>query len=247
MFDLDNRTRGQLVFSSVDLESQLEAIRSILRRNARASNEHDSLVVELNDSAKNAPNSEHGAHLIDRAVDAFHMGIFHDAANSMAAVGMLAPLIETMMDRLFREFSKKFERNPNSPRFRLGDEYWNPRQYAASSAKNDRQDIILGFKQLAQEIGIDEFFDPQLNSTLEALFAYRNKMFHNGFEWPPGLRASFARRILDEGWDRWFSRATSGDDPWIFYMNSAFIEHCLEHVEQLVLSAGRFHRKAFEE
>ena len=29
----------------------------------------------------------------------------------------------------------------------------------------------------------------------------------------------------------WFSKATSDDEPWMFYMTSAFVDHCLEMAE----------------
>jgi len=34
----------------------------------------------------------------------------------------------------------------------------------------------------------------------QALFAYRNKMLHNRFEWQKAERKAFARRILAEVW-----------------------------------------------
>jgi hypothetical protein len=58
---------------------------------------------------------------------------------------------------------------------------------------------------------------------LEALFEYRNYMFHNGFEWPQARCAQFAARIDKSGWQDWFSTFTRGGEPWIFYMTEAFI------------------------
>ena len=70
--------------------------------------------------------------------------------------------------------------------------------------------------------------------TLAALFAYRNKMFHNGFEWPMKERHKFSEEIQRRGWPpEWFKKSTSGDQPWIFYMSADFIQHCLDTIDQV--------------
>jgi hypothetical protein len=51
-----------------------------------------------------------------------------------------------------------------------------------------------------------------LEPVLEALFEYRNRVLHSGFEWPPENRAKFENRI--KAWPAgWFECATSGDKP----------------------------------
>jgi len=60
-------------------------------------------------------------------------------------------------------------------------------------------------------------------------------MFHLGFEWPMAERHAFAARIQSEGWPAdWFSCATSGDEPWIFYMSDIFITHMLSTTEAVL-------------
>ena len=57
-------------------------------------------------------------------------------------------------------------------------------------------------------------------------------MLHVGVEWPPKERENFANTIKDAEWPvDWFSIATSGDQPWMFYMSKIFIEHCIESVQ----------------
>ncbi|MBS0235167.1 MAG: hypothetical protein JSR99_17000 [Proteobacteria bacterium] len=244
MFQFSDRTRGDFVFIDANLELHLIGIRAILERNRKSEADYSESIRRLEAAAKNAPHGEYGQHLIDRAVDAMHLGVYHDAANSMAAVGMLAPLIESLFVHLFRKFGDRITRSKTGRRARFSPgKYWDPRWYAATKDVKDRQDILLGIKQLAKEIGLDAFLPVSHQATVSALFAYRNNMFHNGFEWPTEKRNAFARKIIAEGWADWFSSATTGDEPWIFYMTEQFIAHCLEYIDELVLSAGRFHRK----
>ena len=68
-----------------------------------------------------------------------------------------------------------------------------------------------------------------LEPTLSALFAYRNKMFHGGFEWSSEELKSFERKLSENRWPPdWFSWAIFGDEPWMCYMTSDFISHCLD-------------------
>ena len=74
-----------------------------------------------------------------------------------------------------------------------------------------------------------------------ALTAYRNSMFHNGFEWPLAERQMFGELIAAEGWpDGWFKKSTTGGVPWIFYMSDEFIAHGLEVIDQLLEGVGRY-------
>ena len=75
--------------------------------------------------------------------------------------------------------------------------------------------------------------------TLEALFRYRNNMFHNGFEWPDAKIESFAaeRSKWPEGW---FEIAERNDKPWLFYMSPQFCTHCVTTVDGIIDGTGRY-------
>jgi hypothetical protein len=80
-----------------------------------------------------------------------------------------------------------------------------------------------------------------LEPVLQALFEYRNKMFHRGFEWPSVEREQFERKRASWPSD-WFSMAVSGQEPWIFYLTEAFIEHCLDIIHSVLVGIGAFAR-----
>ena len=77
--------------------------------------------------------------------------------------------------------------------------------------------------------------------TIKALFLYRNRMFHLGFEWPPKARENFAKTVRESEWPTdWFGKATIDDQPWMFYMSKTFIAHCLTSIEQIAIGINEF-------
>ena len=95
--------------------------------------------------------------------------------------------------------------------------------------------------QLAAAIGLTPHLPDCLRPTLQALFEYRNKMFHCGFEWPLDERHRFANRVVDAKWPAdWFATATKGSEPWVFYMNHVFVQHCVETLDQVISSIGAY-------
>ena len=97
------------------------------------------------------------------------------------------------------------------------------------------KDLVSGIMQLADATGLSARLPRDLQATLSALFAYRNKMFHLGFEWPLDERLNFAKRITNEAWPNdWFAKATSDGKPWVFYLSKVFIEHCLATIEKVL-------------
>jgi hypothetical protein len=84
-------------------------------------------------------------------------------------------------------------------------------------------------------------------ATLSALFAYRNKMFHHGFEWPMTERAAFAETMRKQRWPAdWFLGGTSDREPWIFYLSPAFIDRCLQLADGVLAAFGNFIRDHME-
>lgn len=102
-----------------------------------------------------------------------------------------------------------------------------------------RTDIVAGIAELAEATGLIRHLPTDTSSTLAALFYYRNRMFHHGFEWPEEERAKFEARLAAESWpDDWFESARSGGKPWVFYMSETFIKHCLDTIDAAVTAFG---------
>jgi hypothetical protein len=67
------------------------------------------------------------------------------------------------------------------------------------------KDLVPGVIQIANAIGLSQHLPQDLPAGLAALFAYRNKMFHHGLEWPMQQRLAFQRQI--EAWPaHWFEK-----------------------------------------
>jgi len=157
-----------------------------------------------------------------------------------------APLTETIFYQCFRGIGSEFfpTSNPLQQHAR-----WNAGHavqwdcHFVITDKGPKKDIVRRILQLAEAIGLLARLPADLPSTLAALFGYPNNMFHHGFEWPIEERQRFAKRIIDEHWPaEWFSRAETGNQPLIFYMTDAFIDHCQNTINRVLDTIGLFVR-----
>jgi hypothetical protein len=242
--EFDDRFIASFILGSPDYEAQLYAIRNLLRRHSRADQKLSHEIEKIDAFARRASGivSEHA---VDEWVDHLEQSVFQSAAHSMGAVGMLAPFIESLFKQAFIGIRERFvdvsHAQKEHARWTMPTKkQWDCR-YPSRSPK--RANLVEGIMELAGAIGLLIDLPPDLRKTLSALFAYRNKMFHQGFEWPESQRTCFGQRIEAEGWEDWFSQATTDGEPWIFYLNDKFINHCLNTVEQILIGLGAFVRR----
>ena len=202
---------------ALDYESQLVAVHSVLQRNREAEAQASARIRKLEAAIRK---HGHPHHWVEHDwVDRMHDQTFLDAAHSMAAVGLIAPVIESLFDRTFRYFGHENK--------------WK---------QSRRHDIAKGILKLAEAINLKRHLPDDLDRTLLALFAYRNKMFHCGLEWPEKDRRDFANRIRSNGWTNCFSCAESGGDPWCVYLSKEFVDHCLKTVDSVIDGIGAYAR-----
>ena len=98
---------------------------------------------------------------------------------------------------------------------------------------------MAGIMKSAKDVGMVDYLPCDVRETLEALFEYRNKMFHHGFEWPPSEAEKFHKRL--ESWpEGWFEIAWQDNVPWMFYMSPSFVDHCLDTIEDIINGLGKF-------
>ena len=206
------------LLEEIDYDAQLFAIRSLLIREERAAQERETRIDEVDELAKRTRGAAN-YHAVEEWVDLVHGSCYQGAAHSMAAVGMLAPFIESVFRHAFPDDFRRIEKGKETRRLPLADR--------------------VG--KLADQVEAREYMPDDLEATLAALFAYRNKMLHFGFEWPSKELEQFAKQLESSGWPRdWFSKATSDDRPWMFYMSPEFIDHCLGLVEEVVEGIEKF-------
>lgn len=215
--EITDRDIGEGVLEP-DFRSQLLAIRSVLERNHEAEEKVAAEIKKLEADIRERGGS---SWMVDRWVDKLHSSTFLDAAHSMAAVGLVAPLMESLFSRIVRHF--KDEKTWTRRRRRVG--------------------IAKAFLQIAEDIDLRRHLPDDLDTTATALFAYRNKMFHGGLEWPDKDRANFGKRVHSDGWTHCFSSADSGNQPWFFYMKREFIERCLDTFYEIIDGVGAHARR----
>lgn len=237
------------VLKGFDYDSQFDAIRMLISSHQIAQLKNEEEIEDIKAFAAQA-DGRVANRAVDEYVDHLHNSVYQDAAYSLAAVGMLAPFIESVFKRAFpgiREFLQGagLPTTANASHLRwtmTGRDPWDC-QYTYFGKK----DIVTGIAELSDAIGLSGDLPPDLSKTLSALFRYRNKMFHNGFEWPNEERRMFQKALHQEGWGAWFSMATHDNEPWVFYMTDDFITHCMKTAALTLKGMGAFVKRNFAE
>lgn len=242
-----DREAACLVISDLDYDSQLAAIHYLLRRH-REEDERLSEEIKRIDVIARHSSGLRNEYAIDQWTDHVHHSAYQHAAHSMAAVGMLASLVESLFYQTFQGIRQQmYEDPPLSAHARWcqpAEDQWDCRFVWCNGRRT--KSVTEGIVQLAAAVGLDEHMPQDLKPTLEALFEYRNKMFHCGFEWPTDERARFQNRISKSGWPSgWFSTARSGERPWIFYLTDEFVGHCLRTIDRVIVGIGAFCKQRF--
>ena len=238
--DDPTRPAASLVMPHLDYESQFIAILQLLLHQRNAERAVDREIDKLQKFAERTGDE----HAIDEWITHTRQHTYHAAAHSMAAVGMIAPFTESVFFHAFRGIERAMTRTDQLPfrheRWqRPAEDLWDCR-YVWKNGRRNRH-LVRGVVQLADAISLSPHLPAQMEPTMSALFAYRNKMFHFGFEWPIEERKRFDRRLRESQWPTdWFEKSTTGNNPWIFYMSSQFIEHCLTTAGEIITAIGRF-------
>ena len=199
-------------FGNLDYDYGFRAMRAMLFRMDHADQALADEIAKAEEFAKQTHGNQNDF-AVDNLIELYHYSGYQDAAHSMAAVGMIAPFVESLFKETFKDFEKEWL----------------------------RIDLVNNIIKSIEEIGMKKYMPNDLKVTLSAIFEYRNKMLHNSFEWPLEERKRFARRLNNSGWPSdWFSSATSGDEPWMFYMTQTFIEYCIDTIEQIAVGIEKF-------
>ena len=245
-FEVNNRDQALFLIGERDLEVQLIAIRGALVRNRQADAAVAAKIKELEKqiSAYAGCDQDYQMYLEGTWVDAVYDNVFQDAAHSMAAVGMLAPFVESLFVAIFsglRKYGQGADKaQSDDPRIVASqNEFWDP--HFVFDQRGRRRDLVAGIRQLSRTTGLSDHLPTGYGTMLSALFAYRHRVFHLGFEWPIQERTKFDERLQSGDWPTgWFRKSTTSGDPWIFYMSDQFIQHCLTTIDEVLEGVGAY-------
>ncbi|HEY4231995.1 MAG TPA: hypothetical protein VGM76_01085 [Lacipirellulaceae bacterium] len=244
--DLPDRIAAHIVLDEFDFDAQLAAIHSLLRRQSGVDEEYAAEIKKLEESAK-ALSGIANDWAVDELVDRYHSSVYQDAAHSMAAVGMIAPFVESMFHQIFQGIRLHLSKGGSPPNEhgrweQPAEDQWDC-DYVWKGGRRSKH-LADGILQLAEAVGLISYLPVSLEQTLPALFGYRNKMFHCGFEWPVVERERFRQHRIKEKWPvDWFSDAKRNSEPWICYMAQPFIDHCLDIIQKSIDGIGAFCKK----
>jgi len=236
---MEERDFAVILLPSLEYESQLQAIGELLRR---LSEEEERTRISIEEFKDIDMNTANGPYLEDERIDLSVRSVYQDAAHSMAAIGMLAPLVESIFFQVFSQIGEKYNNSnylKNSSRVKLDAKYRWDCHYIFTNQRKE-SNLRQGIFELSNLTNLAAYIPSDLGNILAALFEYRNKMFHCGFEWPLNEREKFSKKIQENHWSGWFSSSTSNGKPWIFYMTKEFITKCISVINEIIGKLGTF-------
>lgn len=234
------RDRLLILDLAIQYDEQLAAIHSVLALHKKAAKE----IEDERLSIEKAMNRLRGAayyHAEDDWGANFYRSVYADASSSISALVMIAPFVEA----LFSQFYTALEKQPGAKaligdhdRWQSDDERkWNCRFVVRN--KRYYKGVVEGMAQVADMVGLMPYLSKDLFERLTALFAYRNKVFHHGIEWPMEERLAFQQRVA--GWpEHWFAKAESDHKPWIYYLSDSFLTELIKLIERTLDDMGKF-------
>ena len=159
-----------LLLHNFNYDAQLKAIQALLGQYEKAALHLQSTMKKSYDDGD-----------IDAFGEQFYDEIYQGIAHSMSAIGLLAPFIESFFCQAFQGIYNDFSK-PNSlayshPRLKqLTKESWNCRFFWKEGKY--KSGLIEGIIQLAKAIKMFPYLPQTMEQTLQAIFCYRNNMFH---------------------------------------------------------------------
>ena len=246
-FSIEMRDRDHAValLPNLDYEAQLSAIKNLLKKHLQ----DDELLSEKIKQKKNDMQQGGGSQrAIDEWIERLEESVYQDAAHSMAAVGMLAPFVESVFYQAFQKIRDYYNAQSldqqSYPRWQNAEKIgWNCHYIFKNGKRN--KNLVEGILQLAETVDMLTFLPDKTPSYLKALFAYRNKMFHNGFEWPESERKKFANFIKQEKCSSWFGFARTNNGPWIYYMTKEYISESIALIDQIINGIGKYAKNSY--
>jgi hypothetical protein len=170
--------------------------------------------------------------------------IYDDAAYSMGAVGMLAPFVEAIFYQSFVAISEKFRSAPTvfpHKRWKAAKAIRWDCHFVVPKKGKPRKNLVEGILQISDALRLMPKFPDDLEQRLDALFSYRNKMFHHGLEWPAREQKAFDKYINSKQWPKtWFRWSDEDGEPAIFYLSSEFIFDAVAMIDEILDGLGSF-------
>lgn len=243
-----DRDMACLVLKDLDYEAQLIAISDLLQRHKEAEETTTAQIKAVDEFAQKSSGLRN-EHAVEEWMQLLHSSTYQDAAHSMAALGMLAPLIESLFYQAFQGIRTRYYGidviPPGHTRSGIAkaDAFWDCHLlYSAKAKSKVQKDVVAGIMELADAVALAPHLPGDLLAILEAVFRYRNKMFHFGFEWPRKECENFAKDMATEGWEPWFASATRNGVPFIFYMRDKLISRSFDLVHEALSGLGAYCR-----
>ena len=191
----ERRDAAVLLMPRLDYESRLIAVVGLLDSHRQAEKKIEARIKKMESLARRTP----GEHAVYMWIEKVHQSIYQDAAHSMAAVGMIAPLIESVFDHTFQEIGRlAIGLPPLTTHYRLQTvkrETWDCRLVLNKDGKWSPS-LVQGVVQLLDAIDLKahlpealaEKLAPTLSFPPPALRTRRADFRHRALQWNHAAR-----------------------------------------------------------
>jgi hypothetical protein len=187
---------------------------------------------EADKAAQSKPKHEHQE---DAVISVYqHVG-FVEMARGHALVSSITAFCESLFKNQLPLLRWSFKGNLPSEHPRVAQFASSPASFWDSSKGGEQDGGLPRWVVTILSLGgFIDLFGVDFEKTLYAVFAYRNAMVHNGYEWPEDERERFAAKVAGNNWTEWFNCSTSGDKPWYYYTTPLFRKTCLNLCQRSV-------------
>ena len=186
-----------------DYVSQLQAVRQLLVNNEQAEAKLSEEIEDIQGWITAASRDEGDVAFV-HTIELISESIYQQLAHSMAGVGVIAPVIEAVFKDAVR---------------RAGEEV-------------PLRNFVERLPEIIDRTGMSAYLPDEFAITMGALFQYRNKLFHWGFEWPADECERF-QNAINKWPPGWFTVADLEMQQKVFIMSPTFIEHCVTTAEDV--------------
>ena len=162
---LTDRDFASIVLGSLDCEAQLAAIRGLLRRHRETEAELSNTIQTIDLQARQL-GGRANARAVDEWLEHMHASVFQGAAHSMAAVGMIAPLIETMFKSAFSGIRKLFTQQGNPLVQSIRPTMRDGQRWDCQFCSGGRKNLVRGVLELVEALGLAAELPGDLNRSV---------------------------------------------------------------------------------
>lgn len=240
-----------LVLGDIDYDSHLEAFHEIIQMMRNSRLESEGKIAKIEGGLERGDFGAKWELAESDLIHRYHKSVYRDATHSMTLISLVVPTVERIFRTAFENIRERYwpDDAGDVRKMDCGKDPWDMRFYDKGKGGYGRN-TCKGIWQLSHGTGLVEYLPEHAFKYLNALYEYRNNMFHNGLEWPEQDARRFCKKLQDvavchiDQWGQWpaawFQVSKQGGAPWTVSVSEEFARECLAMVQGCVEGIGKY-------